>query len=407
MGIKSLGQLLKERCTPETWGKLAELVALSRFAGHRVFIDLLNIFHPLVIVAYGILANEAPGSIPNHHDAVTVALGMYANVLNDFVVGGATPVTVADGQATRLKDETQKKRRKVTDKNAEQQVDAEIRIERIKTAHAAPKAEPKTEDERRQRAEESLVINSELADLNKRVVTAIKGSVRISQEDKDRVRELCEAMGTPFVQAPEEAEKYCAEAVKAGHGRAAYSNDTDMLVHGCPVVMTKLEHGAARVVFLCNILTQLELTMAQFVDFCVMCGTDYNENVPTFGPKRCLQLIRRYKSLDAMPDDADTSFIVSKNAKNGKAAPSLPRYRKALLHNKAEDKSWREIRAEFTEGGLPCLDASVFFVDECDLPRVRELIGKGSEALRGYAKAHSDLLSSDEYKLPFVEYDTL
>jgi 5'-3' exonuclease len=365
-------------------------------AGHRVAIDGPNTFHPYVVVAYDVHVKRDPERIPDHDEVMTTARGMYAaQVLARYVRHGVTPIFVDDGTATRLKGETQKNRRKQTDRYADQQVDAEIRLTKLEEAQAAAAAtaaEPRDEQERVRRAEEELVVNSERAELKKRVVTAIKASVRISEKDKALLRATVEAMGMPYIRAPTEAEKYCAQLVREGHAIAAHSNDTDLLAHGCLVVINKLEGDAARVVFLHNVLVQLELTLSQFVDLCVMCGTDYNPNVPKFGPMRCYALIRHYGSLEAMPDEADSSVASSRD--------KLPPYRKALLRNEAEDKDWRDVRREFAEGRYD-IDVASLQVDECDMPRVRLLVGQ-PDALRDYCEAHSKLMDAAERKVPFV-----
>jgi 5'-3' exonuclease len=393
MGIKGLGQLLGEKCSAATWGKDCELVPLRRMAGHRVAIDGPNTFHPYVVVAYDVHVKRDAERIPDHDEVMTTARAMYAaQVLAKYVRHGVTPIFVDDGVATRLKSETQKSRRKQTDRYADQQVDAEIRLTKLEEAQAVPRAEPRDEDERLRRAEQQLVVDSEKAELKKRVVTAIKASVRIGEKDKALLRATVTAMGIPCVRAPAEAEKYCAQLVREGHALAAHSNDTDLLAHGCPVVINKIEGDAARVVFLHNVLVQLELTMSQFVDLCVMCGTDYNPNVPGFGPVRCYALIRRYGSLDAMPEPADATFI--------SARANLPPYHKSMLRNEAEDKDWREVRREFAEGRYD-IDVEVLQVDECDMPRVRALVGQ-PDAMRDYCEAHSKLLEATEHRVPFV-----
>jgi 5'-3' exonuclease len=334
-----------------------------------------------------------PSKIPEHFDAITSALGLLARLLQSFVAHEVTPVVVGDGTATRMKHETQKARRKTTDRYAEQQVDAEIRLTRLREEGARSRPEPSDDAERQDRAEEALRDAGEVADLTARIVTALKGSVRIGAEDRLRVEELARALGVPYVEAPGEAEKYCAQLVREGHCVAAYSNDTDLLVHGCPRIISRVAEGQARIVFLENVLGQLGLSQEQFVDLCVMCGTDYNPNVPGFGPLRCYELIKHYGSLDAMPEEADTAMIPGR--------VSLPPYCKGLLRNEAEGTDWRDVRREFVEGRAD-VDASRLFVDECDLALASSLAG-GINLAR-YASGHEALMNATTVKVPFEAY---
>jgi 5'-3' exonuclease len=400
MGIKGLGQLLGERCSKDTWGDECEMVPLHKLDGHTVVIDLLNVYHPIVVTSYDIHIKRDPTTIPVHNDVTRTANGLLVkNVLEPLVSNGVTPVIVCDGNATKMKSATQKNRRKTTEKYADQQVEAEIRLEKLRISHSTTKEEPLDEEEKNTQLEEMLIVNSEMVELNKRIVTAIKGSVRISDSDKESVRTLADRLGIPFIVAPSEAEKYCAQLVREGHAIAAFGNDTDLYVHGCNMVITKIKDNHARVVFLHNILTQLELSYNAFVDLCIMLGTDYNNNVPKFGPKRCYELIRHYGSLDAMPKLADTSCIKSKG---GKVNEKLPPYEKALLRNEDTGQDWQEIRREFTEGRAN-VDSNKLLLDECDINNAKELLGWNDVPVR-FTSGHTKLMNSKTYKIPYLEW---
>lgn len=421
MGVTGLGDFLKAECAPGSIGLLPDEVRASirdksagttrvvqdvnpevplrAFRGHRIAIDVLNTFHPLKVSAYNDHIERNPSAIPADYDVVTTALGMYARRLEGIVVAGVTPVLVMDGKATKLKAKTQAKRRKVVDRYADQQVDAEVRIQQLTLAHSQPKPEPKDEEERQQQAEEMMVVASEVIELNKRVVTAIKGSTRISEQDKERIHELASVMGLPYVQAPEEAEKYCAQLVKEGYCRAAWSSDTDLAAHGCPVIIRSIaREGVARVMLLTNVLQQLHLSYEAFVDLCIMCGTDYNPNVKGFGAKRCYELIKQYGSLEAMPATVMLAVAV------GRGTRQLE-YRKALLYNEEMDQDWRHIRHEFLEHRYT-ISADKLDVDENDLSLLRDLLNT-PDGFKQYSKAHSDLLSSMERMVPFTEYHVM
>jgi 5'-3' exonuclease len=396
MGIKGLGSFLKENVDEKkTW----EMVPLERLRGHRVAIDMLNTFHPLLVSAYGIHGRMSPSTIPVHEDVVRTALGLFFRILESLVGYGIVPIVVCDGVATKLKAQTQSTRRKQTDKYATQQVDAEIRAEKIKIEHSKPKPVPQTKEEALDQAANELVVQSELVDLNKCIVKCVKGSVRVSDTEKAKVRDFVYYLGIPFVQAEEEAEKTCAQLVKEGQCIASLSNDSDMLVHGCPAVITRLENGIgpytyneARIVMLCNVLVQLDLTLPAFVDFCIMCGTDYNPNVPGYGPKTCMALITKYGSLDNMPDIVDPHTLDINRVPKGV-------FVKSLLCNIVEDKSYVEIRREFLEGRAD-IDTTTLELDECMLSEAANLCDERLTFER-FGKAHSDLMNTTTYKVPF------
>jgi 5'-3' exonuclease len=434
MGITALGDFLKSTCSPGSIGLLPSeiresirspgtsrvvqdvvpVVPLSAFRGHAVAIDALNIFHPLKVTSYGIYAerNEG-GEIPSDRDICTIALGQLASRLERLAESGVRSIVVMDGRTTRLKGKTQERRRAVVDKYAQQQVEAEIRIASLKATYGGEKEEPADEDERKEQAEEMLVVNSEIAELNRRALTAIRGSTRVGDEDRRRIEALVRALGLPYVEAPEEAEKYCAQLVREGHARAAWSSDTDLIAHGCPVIIRSVQGETARVCILQNLLVQLDLDYEALVDFCVMCGSDYNPNVPGFGPKRCYDIIREYGRLSAMPDE----LVYIPPKKDGK--PLTPQeearrerailardercvFRKALLCNKEEGKDWQVIRREFLERRGE-VDPTLLELDESDLAAARAILCN-PEALKRYSRAHDELLSAETRKVPFSEY---
>lgn len=45
--------------------------------------------------------------------------------------------------------------------------------------------------------------------------------------------------------------------------------------------------------------------MQQFVDLCIMLGCDYCETIRGIGPKKSVELIQRYKSIDALLENLD------------------------------------------------------------------------------------------------------
>lgn len=50
----------------------------------------------------------------------------------------------------------------------------------------------------------------------------------------------------------------------------------------------------------------MDLSMKQFVDLCIMLGCDYCESIKGIGPKKSVELLQRYKSLDSILEHIDT-----------------------------------------------------------------------------------------------------
>ena len=64
---------------------------------------------------------------------------------------------------------------------------------------------------------------------------------------------------------------------------------------------------------LLNVLSCLNLTSAQFVDFCLLCGTDFSSKVKGVGPASALKQILEYVTLEHLnaiiPDEAHEDMI--------------------------------------------------------------------------------------------------
>jgi len=124
----------------------------------------------------------------------------------------------------------------------------------------------------------------------------------IRSEDFEMTKELFTLCGIPIMMAEGEAEATCAALNKQGYVSAVLSDDTDVLAYGAPIMLSKLDFQSNTCIELDykEILEELKLTSAQFLDLCIMCGTDYNTNIPKIGCDRSYKLISQYSSLENM-----------------------------------------------------------------------------------------------------------
>ena len=138
-------------------------------------------------------------------------------------------------------------------------------------------------------------------------------SVRLEDYMVETAKELLTAMGIPWVQAPAEGEAQAAYLVQQGDAWATASQDYDSLLFGSPRMVRNVSITGRRklprknvyieikpeVIELKSVLDELQLTREQLVDLAILIGTDYNPGgFRGIGPKRALQLIHRYGSLE-------------------------------------------------------------------------------------------------------------
>jgi 5'-3' exonuclease len=100
----------------------------------------------------------------------------------------------------------------------------------------------------------------------------------------------------------------CTEKIVA----AAYSNDTDTLAYGCPLVITEFDKAHkdhVKCVRLDKALITNKWTYAQFVDLCIMSGTDYNDNIPDCAALTASRLLDRCMTIENLPKHLDTTCL--------------------------------------------------------------------------------------------------
>ena len=111
---------------------------------------------------------------------------------------------------------------------------------------------------------------------------------------------LFQSHGIPFYEAVGEAEKACAWLASEGVVDVVVSEDYDTLACGAPRLLRNL--GSRKYPLLelrlDEILLALKLTYVEFVDFCILCGTDFNRSLPLIGPVKALCKIRQHGCIE-------------------------------------------------------------------------------------------------------------
>lgn len=129
-------------------------------------------------------------------------------------------------------------------------------------------------------------------------------SIRVTEEMRDEAIHLLKLMKIPFVESPAEAESQCVHLVNKGFVDALISQDTDCLAYGSKCTVRGLksqdlnESKEISIVNIDDVLQELGFTLAEFREFCILCGTDYNDKILQIGPARAYKLIKQYKVVE-------------------------------------------------------------------------------------------------------------
>jgi 5'-3' exonuclease len=144
-------------------------------------------------------------------------------------------------------------------------------------------------------------------DLRKKIVSLRQQLVSLQPGWQEALIAVLTAAGVPWVVGATEGEKVACMLWRAGDVDAVVSTDTDCLVYGCDrvIVSPNALHDPPRIMMSfyarAYILEFLELSDAQFTEFCIACGCDYNTHIPKIGPVKVHDLMRTYTTLGAWP----------------------------------------------------------------------------------------------------------
>lgn len=151
------------------------------------------------------------------------------------------------------------------------------------------------------------------------LVTMKKHSYNISYEDIESTKELLDILSIPWFLAPLEAETMCADLCLEKKVDAALSDDTDLIAYGTTTFLSKISIKDETFMQLKyeDLLEELDFTDLQFLDFCIMCGTDYNKNMYGISVKTSFKLIRENKNIEALEIlNYDTDILNYKSSRN-------------------------------------------------------------------------------------------
>ena len=156
----------------------------------------------------------------------------------------------------------------------------------------------KTQDKRRQIYQDRLKLKKECEERDPDSAEYVTLDNMISRDDLNKLQEYLYNRGCNIVISKTESERTCAILCKQGKYDLAYSQDSDLLAHGCNLIIKELNRNVAKIQCLTTVLNCLEISYEKFLMFCLLCGTDYSENVDGYGPVSNYKLIKEYSSIE-------------------------------------------------------------------------------------------------------------
>lgn len=273
MGIKGLMKFLQD-AAPKA---IREIDSPQAYTGRLMAIDASMCLYQFMIMirenhsgSYNNLTNEA-GEVTSH------IIGMLTRTIR-LMENGIKPVYVFDGKPPELKL-------------------GELQARRAKAEEAKAKLQTALESGDQEQ-----------------VLAATKGTVRVTKEQNEQTKELLRLMGIPVVNAPSEAEATCAALCRDGKVYAAATEDADCLTFGTKTLVRNLMAAESQKktileVSLERALEQLNISMDQFIDFCILSGCDYCDTIKGVGPSTAIKLIMEHGCLEKVLEHIEAEKI--------------------------------------------------------------------------------------------------
>jgi len=289
MGIKGINELIR-KFAPDAFF----ILSIEELKGKRIAIDGNLWMHTNMATSRKKVIEKTDITI-DEIDLKEIRKLWILALINFIIIWlsyNITPVFVVDGNPPKEKDETRNKRRE--DKNT-----SKIKIDNLYL---------------------------KLKNGDNTIINELKKELRnhnpILPEDYLLFREILKSIGIPCLQAIGDGEQLCSMLCLEGKVAAVWSNDTDNLVYGCPLLVTKFnydEFGNRDYKLCCvridKVLNNLKISFNTFVDLCIMCGCDFNVNIPGIGSANSYKLLLKYNSIDFLPENINTECLKYKRCR--------------------------------------------------------------------------------------------
>merc|ERR1712190_142026 len=167
--------------------------------------------------------------------------------------------------------------------------------------------------EKRDEAKANLAAAVESGDQEK-ILKSTKLTVRVTKEQNEEVKKLLELMGLPVIDAPSEAEATCAALCRDGRVYASATEDADCLTFGTRLLVRNLMAAESQKkqileVSLERALEQLNISMDQFIDFCILSGCDYCDTLKGVGPATAIRMLIQHGTLEKVLESVEPEKI--------------------------------------------------------------------------------------------------
>jgi 5'-3' exonuclease len=261
MGITDLNKF-----TTKNSPNSKQIIKAEDFSGLRIAIDAYGLAYRFMwrsnkgnISSFNIRLD--PSSTTDNYKRDADWYRYFIEIGNTFSSLGIVPVFVFDGTSIPEKKKTQQARKEVKKKSFNNM--------KVLEKELSDKSISERSDE-------------DVEELRKMKV----GILFVDREIIERLKDLLLEMGFPVVSSKGEGEKTCVMLSLEGEVAGVFSNDTDCTAMGCPILIDSIKGSGSRlsfdVILYDEILNSINFLPEEFLDLCILGGSDFSENLPGY-----------------------------------------------------------------------------------------------------------------------------
>jgi len=277
MGVKKINDIFKKynvKCEFNT--------PFDFFVGKRIAVDLNNRLYitksgAIKTVLYG---TDLTQSLPDKEEIDRITLDRFYGEMIFLIKHNITPVVVFDGTPIPQKDNEINKRKSYKHKNKLRLIELEMKLS--------------------DNSCDTLNRDKLSTEYSKLYIS----NYTVGKKLIDSVVEVLKMTGIPvlcpndFPLKTTDGEGLASLLCVKGLASGVYSNDTDVQLYGANVAILEIQQNNFKVKILEKILEDLKITYLQFQDMCILCGTDYNDNISRIGPLTAIKHIKNHGSFE-------------------------------------------------------------------------------------------------------------
>ena len=296
MTIEGLNNFINKK-----YPNLKNEISINKFTGKRIAIDFYNWMYCNYQSVYS-SAVDGTDIINETIDNYAIEK-MYLSNLIKFIIKWAsnqiTPIIILDGKEKDMKSKTHIKRK----------------VKRTKILHEIEELYKLLEDKMKDDILEPI------DHITIKIKTKLKSLAKIPKKIIELSIDFFKSIGIPCIEAKGDAEKLCAILCREKIVAGVFSKDIDCLAFGSPIMLKEFSKTKNKTPLLVclkldQVLEEFKMSFNEFLDFCILCGCDYNDKIDGLGPIGAYKQIfdnKRIENIDSKYDYTPLNHEVIRN----------------------------------------------------------------------------------------------